>query len=105
MGRAIHMQPILERIEKLAESIEKMEAPLASLVQQRAVKDWYTTTEAATLLSKAEFTVREWCRNRRVKAAKRECGRGRSREWVISHEELKRIQNEGLLPLPGFAEY
>ena len=99
------MQPILESIERLAGRMEKMESMLATLVQQKTVKDWYTTTEVATLLGKAEFTVREWCRNRRVKAEKRECGRGRSREWVISHEELKRIQNEGLLPLPGFAEY
>ena len=49
--------------------------------------------------------MREWCRNRRIKAEKRECGRGRSREWVISHDEVKRIQNEGLLRLRGFPEY
>jgi hypothetical protein len=99
------MQPILESIERLAGRMEKMESILATLVQQKTVKDWYTTTEAAALLGKAEFTVREWCRNRRVKAEKRECGRGRSREWVISQEELKRIQNEGLLRLPGCPEY
>ena len=99
------MQPILESIERLAGRMEKMESMLTTLVQQKTVKDWYTTTEVAALLGKAEFTVREWCRNRRVKAEKRECGRGRSREWVISHEELKRIQNEGLLRLPGFPEY
>ncbi|MBI3465104.1 MAG: hypothetical protein HY000_18915 [Planctomycetes bacterium] len=82
-----------------------MELAVARLVQQRTVKDWYTTAEVATLLGKAEFTVREWCRNRRVNAEKRECGRGRSREWVVSDHELKRIQNEGLLPLPGFSKY
>ena len=99
------MQPILESIERLAGRMEKMESMLATLVQQKNVKDWYTTTEVATLMGKAEFTVREWCRNRRVNAEKRECGRGRSREWVISRDELKRIQNEGLLRLPGFAEH
>jgi hypothetical protein len=99
------MEPLLDSIERLVERVEKMESTLARLVQQRTVKDLYSTAEVAVLLGKAEFTVREWCRNRRVNAEKRECGRGSSREWVISHEELIRIQNEGLLPLPGVAEY
>jgi hypothetical protein len=77
----------------------RIELALTQLVQQKAVKDWYTTSEVAELLLKAEFTVREWCRNRRIKAAKRDCGRGNAREWVISHEELTRIRNEGLLPV------
>jgi len=51
-------------------------------------------------LGKAEFTVREWCRQGRVEAGKRPCGRGRSREWTVSHKELTRLRNEGLLPLP-----
>jgi hypothetical protein len=67
-------------------------------VEQRTVKDWYTTAEVAKLLSKAEFTVREWCRLGRVQAQKKRCGRGISSEWIISHEELTRIRNEGLLP-------
>src|SRR5947199_188164 len=71
----------------------------ALLVQQRTIKDWYTTAEAAELLSKAEFTVREWCRLKRIDAQKRPCGRGRSRDWMISHAELDRYRNEGLLPL------
>jgi hypothetical protein len=33
-----------------------------------------------------------------VYASKRACGRGHAKEWIISHEELTRIQNEGLLP-------
>jgi hypothetical protein len=71
------------------------------LVGQRAVKDLYTTAEVAAALGKAEYTVREWCRYGRVRAQKRACGRGRSREWVITHEELARIRNEGLLPPSG----
>jgi excisionase family DNA binding protein len=71
---------------------------LQLLVEQRTVKDWYTTEEAAKLLGKAEFTVREWCRNGRVRAQKKGSGRGKHQSWVISHEEVLRIQKEGLLP-------
>jgi hypothetical protein len=34
-----------------------------------------------------------------VRAEKRQCGRSVSQEWIVSHEELTRIRNEGLLPV------
>ncbi len=71
------------------------------VVEQRTIKETYSTAEVAKLLGKAEFTTREWCRHGRIRATKRPCGRGRSQEWAISHEELMRIRNEGLLPLAG----
>ncbi|MBN9519246.1 hypothetical protein J0H58_12110 [bacterium] len=74
---------------------------LASLVEQRAVKEWYSTAEVATLLGKAEFTVREWCRLGRVHAEKKKAGRGTAGEWIVSHAELTRVRNEGLLPDPN----
>jgi excisionase family DNA binding protein len=70
------------------------------LVEQRTIKEWYTTDEVAEILGKAPFTVREWCRNGRINAAKPDCGRGSAKEWIISHTELRRIQNEGLLAEP-----
>jgi hypothetical protein len=88
-----------EQIALLFERLERIEATLATIVRQRTVKDWYSTDEVAALLGKAPFTVRQWCRLRRVRARKRPCGRGLSAEWIVSHEELMRIQNEGLLPL------
>jgi hypothetical protein len=78
--------------------LKRIEAALNSLVEQRIPRTWYSTAEAARILGRCPFTVREWCRMRRVRAEKRRCGRGRSQEWVISHTELVRIQNEGLLP-------
>ena len=69
------------------------------LLNQKTVKDFYTTSEVATLLDKSEFTVREWCRNGRVHAKKQGSGRGKHQAWVISREELQRIQREGLLAL------
>lgn len=84
----------------IEQRLERIEEALRLLVQQKTVKDWYTTSEAAKVLSKAEWTVREWCRLGRVNADKRACGRGRSQEWIISHAEIERIMNQGLLPDP-----
>lgn len=87
--------------QDLIQRLERIESALNTIITQRRIKDYYSTTEVAAALNKAEFTVREWCRLGRVVATKRQCGRGNSSEWMISHEELLRIQNEGLLPLPG----
>ena len=87
--------------QDLIQRLERIEAALNTIITQRRIKEHYSTTEAALMLSKAEFTVREWCRLGRIVATKRQCGRGSSSEWMISHDELTRIQNEGLLPLPG----
>lgn len=83
--------------EQLIERLDRLEELLQSLLQQKIVQKYYSTADTAKLLGKAEFTVREWCRHRRIRAEKRPCGRGNSKEWMISHEELQRIQAEGLL--------
>ena len=77
-----------------------IETLLAALVEQRTVKDWYSTAEVAGILRRAEFTVREWCRLGRIRAQKKRSGRGPAGEWTISHAELTRVRNEGLLPDP-----
>ena len=94
------MVTLSECIEAVLGHLDRIEDALGQLVRQRAVKEWYSTREAAEVLGRAEFTVREWCRLGRVNAQKRLCGRGLSQEWVISHGELERIRNEGLLPQP-----
>ena len=78
--------------------LEKIEVALLALVDQRQVQDWYDTKTAADILGKSAYSVREWCRLGRVHAEKRSCGRGTSKEWMISHDELMRIKSEGLLP-------
>ena len=55
---------------------------------QRTIKDWYTNEEFAALVGKAEFTTREWCRLGRIRAEKRQSGRGKHCDWVIAHDEL-----------------
>lgn len=93
------MEAPRDRIDIVLEHLRDIKATLDGLVQERQIKDWYTTEEVASLLEKAPFTVREWCRMGRVSAEKRSCGRGYSQEWVISHDELTRIRNRGLLPV------
>ncbi len=86
-----HIQLVLDRLEKI-------EATLMMLAEKQATKEWYATDEIARILDKAEFTVREWCRNGRMRAEKRKSGRGAFPAWVISHDELLRYQRNGLLP-------
>jgi hypothetical protein len=78
--------------------LERIEQMLATLVEQQTIKDWYTTAEVGKNLGRAEYTVREWCRQGRIRAKKKLCGRGKGGEWLVSHEELMRLKNEGLLP-------
>ena len=83
----------------IIERLDRIESMLSNLVNQEPPKEFYTTSEVAQMLGKAEFTVREWCRLNRIFAEKRASGRGRSKEWMISYDEIRRIQSEGLLPL------
>jgi hypothetical protein len=84
--------------EELNQRLDRLESMLSTLVEQQTVRDWYTTDQFARLVGKAEFTVREWCRHGRVRAQKRQSGRGAHPAWVVSHDELRRYQKEGLLP-------
>jgi hypothetical protein len=82
----------------IEERLENIESMLAMLVERETAKEWYSTAEVAQLAGKAEFTVREWCRQGRINAEKRMSGRGAYPAWVVSHAELLRYQREGLLP-------
>jgi hypothetical protein len=89
----------MDSMELVLDRLQKIERSLAMLLDKQAVKDWYTTEEVARILDRDPFTVREWCRLGRVCSQKKNTGRGRYQAWVIAHEELLRIQREGLLPL------
>jgi len=80
-----------ERLDRIEEAIGEGQGPTFT-------KEWFTVSEAAEILGKAPFTVREWARLDRINASKRHCGRGRASEWMIAHSEIERIQNKGLLP-------
>lgn len=88
-----------ESLSKRLTNIEQMLAALGASAE--ASQEFYSTSDVARILRKAEWTVREWCRLGRVEAAKRICGRGTAKEWMISHNELLRLKSHGLLPRRG----
>ena len=61
----------------------------------------YSVEEFARQVNRRPFTVREWCRLRRIHASKSMTKSGPATLWVISHAELERFRREGLLPLNG----
>lgn len=87
----------------LMTELAEIKVTLATLLElvasQRTHKDFYTTEEVGEILDRDPYTVREWARFGRIRAQKRAGGWGRAKEWVISHDELERIRNHGLLPL------
>jgi hypothetical protein len=45
-----------EELNDLTARLNRIEQALDLLVQQRAIKEWYSTAEVAKILGKAEFT-------------------------------------------------
>lgn len=89
----------MQHVETTIEQrLKRIEEQLSLIIEGKKTKEYYTTREVARILDRAEFTVREWCRNGRIWAEKRQSGRGNTKEWMISHGEIERVQNEGLLP-------
>lgn len=89
----------LDRIESRLASLQTVLNEIhKSALRATTFKEYYTTQEVAQILKKRPYTVREWCRLGRVYGEKSHSGRGLDEEWRISHSELIRIQNEGLLP-------
>jgi hypothetical protein len=84
--------------DEVIRRLDRIESALSELLRQRTIKELYSTAEVAEALHRAEYTVREWCRQGRIRAKKKPCGRGKGGEWLVSHEELTRLRNEGLLP-------
>ena len=101
---SLERRELIEEVSALKTRIEELEQTIAELrdllLNQKTVKESYDTKEVAKILGRKPYTVREWCRLKRVNAFKAMCGRGCEEEWRITHDELVRIQNEGLLPVP-----
>lgn len=83
----------------LRDELNEIKSMLVLLVERQQVREWYEVEQFATVVGKAGFTVREWCRLGRIHAQKRRSGRGAYPQWVIAHAELERFQRDGLLPI------
>ncbi len=78
--------------------LARVEAALRELDPSLRDRQWYSVKDVARRLGKTEYTVREWCRQRRLLAEKLDFGRGGQGEWRIGHDELLRLEREGLRP-------
>ena len=63
--------------------------------QGPADKQFFTVNEAAAIVKRRPFTVREWCRLSRLQSQKDAEG-----NYRISADELRHYQNHGLRPNP-----
>jgi hypothetical protein len=97
-------QTCCEELDRIQSRLDEIGVLLRELLQaaspKPSVKQSYSTHDVARILGKRPFTVREWCRLGRINARRALSGRGVDKEWRITHQELERIQNEGLLPVP-----
>jgi len=80
----------------LEQRLEKIEELLVVLVERQQVREYYSVEEFARIVGRADFTIREYCRLGRLRAEKKDSGRGAHASWAISHAELLRFQKEGL---------
>ena len=84
-------------MKTIEERLERIESMLVALVERQQPQEWYAADAFSRIVGRSVFTVREWARLGRIRARKKESGRGAHAGWAISHEELQRYQREGLL--------
>ena len=106
-GNGNSISAILTAIDGIVARLAALESAIMAIRDElhvrQTVKEFYTTAEIAQLLGRRPYTVREWCRLGRINAEKAHSGRGLDEEWRVGHEELVRIQNEGLLAIQKHA--
>jgi predicted transcriptional regulator len=89
---------MLERLGRIEQAQAAIVRLLGDMVAQKIVKDAYSVDEVAERVERTTWQVREWLREGRMIGVKRATGRGRHKEWQVSHEELAHYQSHGLRP-------
>ena len=93
-------EDLAQRIDILTQKIDDLANHIGVVAQAASpghTRTWYNVAEAAEIMGKAVFTVREWCRLGRL-AADRRSGSGKGQGWMISAAEIERYRNDGLRP-------
>lgn len=91
-------RPVIADVSRFADRLDRLESLLQTLVARETVREYDTTAQFAAAVAKAEWTVRRYCATGRLRASKRQSGRGATKDWALSHDELLRYQRDGLLP-------
>lgn len=90
----------IHSVERRLGSLEQLVVGIRSAVEERQAekgREWYNTAEAAKILGKSDFTVREkWCNQGRIECEKDE----ESGKWRIPAAEIRRLRDGGGLRPP-----
>lgn len=90
---------IAARLDAVETTLLTIEESVASArLADGAEREFYSVKEFAELVERAEYTVREWCREGRINAQKSKTGRGDAKAWQVPSCELGRYRDHGLLP-------
>ncbi len=90
---------LLARLDDLRAILTEIQAHLDG--SRNSDKEAFTPSEFGGLTGLSAYTVQDHCRTGRLRATKALSGRGATRGWRISRDELSRYRREGLLPRAG----
>lgn len=91
------VQKLQELVVELMQHIDKLYERIGE--QNSELPEALSVEQAADYLGRRPYTVRQWCRNGRIKACRAQSGKGPYKEWRISKESIEYYQANGLLPL------
>ena len=92
LGQIVSRAPTPEFAAQTAEECRH----LAGLLRDPELES-IARTQNGRLLDRAEYSVREWCRQARIRAKNKPCERGKGGERLVSHDNFLRPRNEGLI--------
>jgi excisionase family DNA binding protein len=91
----------VEELDQRLAAIETSCARILALLQGGGgpppTGDLYTPAEAARLLRRSTWTIREWCRTGKVRALRTGFTRGKAHEWAIPAAEVEKLLAIGVV--------
>ena len=84
-------EPPSDQITKLKNQVAEIRDLLKRQINTGVVREFYSVNEVADRAGYERWTIRQACNKGRIKATKGDDGR-----WRVPHEELVRLQEQGL---------